>query len=38
MGDALIGPVQQESSDEEAQQHHVGEDGGEIHHLGRERG
>lgn len=36
VADALPGSVQQQSSDEKAQQHHVGEDGGKIHHLGRE--
>lgn len=33
VGDSLHGPVQQESSHQEAEEHHVGEDRGEVHHL-----
>lgn len=33
VGDSLEGSLQQESSHKEADEHHVGKDGGEIHHL-----
>lgn len=37
VGDSLQGPIQKESSDKEAEQNHIGEDGGEIHHLESEK-
>lgn len=36
--DAIDGPSKQQSPDQEAGQHHVGEEGAEIHHLWRRQG
>lgn len=33
IGDSIHRSVQQEASDEENKENHVGEDGGEVHHL-----
>lgn len=36
--DAIDGPSKQQPPDQEAGQHHVGEEGAEIHHLQRGQG
>lgn len=38
IGDSIHGAVQQKASDEENEEHHVGEDGGEVHDLECRRG
>lgn len=38
VGDSIHGSVQQKASDEENEEHHVGEDGGEVHDLEFRRG
>lgn len=37
VADSFQGSVQHKSSDKEAEQHHIGEDGGEVHHLRNEK-